>query len=64
MIRGLEHPHYEDRLRQLGLFNLEKRRLWEDFTVAFQYLKQACKRDGDTFLHKQIVTEQGTTFLN
>jgi len=47
MIQGMEHFSYEDRLRELGLFGLEKRRVRGDLIVAFQYLKCVCKKKGD-----------------
>ena len=63
MIRGLEHLSYEERLRKLGLFSLEKRRLRGDLIVAFQYLRGSYKQEGEQ-LFTQIVIGPGGIVLN
>jgi len=54
MIRGMEHLPYKDRLRELGLFSLEKS--LGVLIAAFQYLRQAYRKAGKDFLERQVVT--------
>ena len=51
MLQGMEHLFYEDRLRDRGLFSLEKRRLCGDLIVAFLYL-ESCKKEGNVLFSR------------
>lgn len=45
MITRIDHLSCEERLRELQFFSPEKRRLKDDLIVAFQYLREAYKKD-------------------
>ena len=48
----MEHLPYKSRLRELGLFSLEKRRLCGDLIVAFLYLERSCKKEGNVLFSR------------
>lgn len=63
MLGGLKHLSYKDRLRVLGLFNLEKRRLQGHLLLPSSALREPRRKMGTNILAGFVVIAQEVAAL-
>lgn len=59
MMKVLEHPSHEERLRELGLFGLEKRRLGGNLINVCEYLMGGSEEQGARFFSAEASERTG-----
>lgn len=64
MVKRPEQLSYEDRLGELGLSSLEKRRTQNSVRVAWQYIKRAYKKAGESLITKECRGMTGCNSFN
>lgn len=64
MIRGLENLFCKEKVRELGMFRLKKRRLQETLLQPFNTERRLIKKIESSFLLRQITIGQGGKVLN